>query len=253
MARQNGIFKITGTIGDITFYKSKDGYLVREKGTLDARRIANDPAFQRTRENGQEFGRAGKAGKTFRAALRPLLTNVKATTIASRLTQIMMKVIQADAVSERGLRNVIDGEVAFLQGFEFNESGKLATTLHAPYSSQINRVSGEMQITIPAFNAIDMLTAPQGATHFKVVSGAAEIDFENEMFENTSQATAMLPLSADPLTPEISHTLMMPANSTHPLFLALAIEFYQQVNGSMYALKNGSYNPLAIINLNGDV
>lgn len=52
MARQKSIIKLDGTIGDITFYKSKDGYLAREKGGVPADRIRNDPAFQRTRENG---------------------------------------------------------------------------------------------------------------------------------------------------------------------------------------------------------
>jgi hypothetical protein len=61
MARQKGIIKLDGTVGGITFYKSKDGYLAREKGGVSADKIANDPNFQRTRENGEEFGRAGKA------------------------------------------------------------------------------------------------------------------------------------------------------------------------------------------------
>ena len=52
MAQQKGIIKLDGTIGGITFYKSKDGYLAREKGGVSADRIANDPNFQRTRENG---------------------------------------------------------------------------------------------------------------------------------------------------------------------------------------------------------
>ena len=58
MARQKGLIKLDGTIGGITFYKSKDGYLAREKGGVCADRIAKDPNFQRTRENGEEFGRA---------------------------------------------------------------------------------------------------------------------------------------------------------------------------------------------------
>jgi len=50
MAQQKSILKLKGTIGGITFYKSKDGYLAREKGGVDASRIANDPGFARTRE-----------------------------------------------------------------------------------------------------------------------------------------------------------------------------------------------------------
>ena len=72
--------------------------MAREKGGIDASRIASDPAFQRTREKGSEFGRAGKAGKTLRTALRELLINSADGRMVSRLTQRMVKVIQADLV-----------------------------------------------------------------------------------------------------------------------------------------------------------
>ena len=73
MAKQRGIIKLEGTIGDITFQKTQDGYLAKEKSSIPASRIATDPAFQRTRENNAEFGRAGKAGKVLRNALRGAL------------------------------------------------------------------------------------------------------------------------------------------------------------------------------------
>ena len=252
MAHQKGIIKIEGTIGDITFYKSKDGYLVREKGGVDAKRIATDPAFQRTRENGMEFGRAGKAGKMLRAALRPLLTNTKTTTTVSRLTQMMMKVIQADKVSERGQRNVIDGESELLTGFEFNSGGTLSTTVHAPYTAGIDRLTGELTLEIPPFIPVNMLSAPPGTTHYKIISGAAEINFEAESFVNAMQSTAILPYDGVE-TLLVSHLHALTANSTFPLFLALGVEFYQDINGTTYALKNGAHNPLAIIKVNGGV
>ena len=131
MAQQKGILPLKGTIGNITFYKSKDGYLAREKGGVEGGRIATDPAFQRTRENGAEFGRAGKAGKLMRNAIRSLLQNATDSKTTSRLTKEMLKVIQADAVNPRGQRNVIDGESELLLGFEFNIAGKLdAPSLH---------------------------------------------------------------------------------------------------------------------------
>ena len=54
MARQKGIIKLKGSIGDITFYKSKDGYLAREKGGINKERFLNDPNFnvrERMRQN----------------------------------------------------------------------------------------------------------------------------------------------------------------------------------------------------------
>lgn len=251
MAKQKGIIKLDGTIGGITFYKSQDGYLAREKGGVSAEKIANDPNFQRTRENGEEFGRAGKAGKLLRNSIRAMLQNASDSRMVSRLTAEMVKVIQEDITNNRGLRNVIDGEAELLEGFEFNRNGKLGTTLYAPFTGNIDRVAGTLTATIPSFVPINMIAAPGGTTHFKVVSAGTEIDFENETFVMDSQASAILPWDAT-ATAALSLANAVTANSTHPLFLALGVEFYQEVNGQMYSLKNGSYNPLALIKVDGN-
>jgi hypothetical protein len=252
MARQKGIIKLKGTIGDITFYKTQDGHLAREKGGIDASRIASDPAFQRTRENGSEFGRAGKAGKLLRTALRPLLINSADGRMVSRLTQAMVKVIQADLVSDRGLRNVIDGEAELLFGFEFNIRGKLGTSLYAPFVATIDRVAGEISVDIASFIPSNMISAPSGTTHFKIISGGAEVDFEAETFVVATSETAILPWDATP-TAVINQVNAVTAASTKPLFLALGVEFYQQINGTMYPLKNGAFNPLSVAKVDSGV
>lgn len=250
MAKQKGIIKLDGTIGGITFYKSQDGYLAREKGGVSGDRIANDPNFQRTRENGEEFGRAGKAGKLLRNSIRAMLQNASDSRMVSRLTQKMVEVIQEDATNPRGQRNVIDGEAELLEGFEFNISGKLGTTLYATYTSTIDRVAGTLAVSIPAFVPLNMIAAPGGATHFKIVSAGTEIDFENETFVVATSETAVLPWDTT-TTALINLSNAVTANSTHPLFLALGIEFYQEVNGQMYPLKNGAFNPLALVKVSG--
>jgi hypothetical protein len=250
MARQKGIIKLKGTIGDITFYKTQDGHLAREKGGIDASRIASDPAFQRTRENGSEFGRAGKAGKILRTALRALLLNSADGRMVSRLTQQMIKVLQADVTSVRGLRNIIDGEAELLAGFEFNIRGKLGTSLFAPYVATIDRATGVIEVTLAPFIPVNMIASPNGTTHFKIISAGAEVDFEAETFVVENSETAILPWDSV-ATAVITQTNTVTPASTKPLFLMLGIEFYQQVNGTMYPLKNGAFNPLAIAKVSG--
>ena len=251
MAKQKGIIKLDGTIGGITFYKStQDGYLAREKGGVSAEKIATDPAFQRTRENGEEFGRAGKAGKLLRNAIRAMLQNASDSRMVSRLTQKMVEVVQADATNPRGQRNVIDGEAELLQGFEFNINGKLGTTLYAPYTSTIDRVAGTLEASIPSFVPLNMIAAPGGTTHFKIISAGAEIDFENETFVMDANESTILAWDTT-ATAVLTLTNTVTANSTKPLFLALGIQFYQQVNGQMYPLKNGAYNALSLVKVSG--
>ena len=219
MPKQTGIIKLKGTIGGISFYKTSDGHLAREKGGVDANRIANDPAFQRTRENGSEFGRAGKGGKVLR-----------------------------DTTNDRGLRTIQDGDLNLLEGFEFNLNGKLGATLFAAFTKDFDRVSGDATLNIAAFSPTVRIAAPVGTTHFKVVMGASELDFVNETSTFENDETAILPYSAADTAP-IALTAALTANSTLPVVQILGVEFYQEVNGQMYVLKNGAYNALSVVTI----
>lgn len=250
MAKQKGIVKLQGTIGDITFFKTEDGYMARENAPVSADRIANDPAFQRTRENNAEFGRAGKATKTLRNAVRTLLQYAKDSRVTSRLTTEMVKVVKADTSSPRGMRNVIDGEAELLQGFDFNVNAKLGTTIYAPYTTVIDRVAGNLSIAAPSFIPAESIAAPAGTTHFKIVSMGAEVDFEHETFITDSKESAVLSWDST-ATAALNLVNAVTANSTHPLFLLLGIQFFQLVNGVNYPLKNGAFNALSLVKVSG--
>jgi hypothetical protein len=145
---------------------------------------------------------------------------------------------------------VIDGEAELLTGFEFNIRGKLGTSLFAPFGANIDRAAGEISVYLASFIPSNMIAAPSGTTHFKIISAGSEIDFEAETFVSTNSETAILPWDTTP-TAAINHVNLVTANSTKPLFLALGVEYYQQVNGTMYPLKNGSFNPLSLVQISG--
>ncbi|WP_055435792.1 hypothetical protein [Lacinutrix algicola] len=245
MARQTGIIKLKGTIGDISFYKSADGHLARSKGGVDKNRIANDPAFQRTRENGSEFGRAGKGGKVIRNAIRVLLQNAKDKRVVSRLTKSLVAVTKTDGVNERGLRTIEDGDMNTLLGFEFNANGKLGATLFTPYVTTYDRATGDVDVDVVAFAPTVRIAAPGGTTHYKLVMGAAELDFVNEASVFESAETAILPYDSAN-TAAINLAVTLTAASVLPVIQVVGIEFYQAVNGQMYPLKNGAFNALSV-------
>jgi hypothetical protein len=134
MARQNGLIKIKGTLDNVSFYKTKDGDLARMKTSVDGKRIANDPAFVRTRENGAEFGSSAKAGKLTRDNLRPISMNATDGRVVARMTKIMTDIKNLDTTSVRGQRNVgvamaTAQAKALLKGFEFNNDAMLSSML----------------------------------------------------------------------------------------------------------------------------
>jgi len=252
MAQQRGIIKLAGTIGNITFYKTQDGYLAKEKTSLDATRIATDPNFVRTRENGAEFGHAAKVGAVLRMAFRTVILTNKDSRMVSRLTQRMIAVVYADESSVRGQRNIMDGETELVEGFQFNLKAPLGTTLNTPYTTSIDRVTGTLKVEVPIFVPSNIINAPAGATHFKFISGGSAIDFEKHLFVTDSHESEMMPLSSAP-TALIELSNKVPLASIHPLFLVFGIEFYQSVNGKNYPLRNGAFNALSVVKVSGGV
>jgi len=250
MARQVGLLKLKGTLDDLTFFKTMDGHLAKMKSAIPANRIATDPVFQRTRENGAEFGAAGKAGKLIRSGLKAYLQNASDTKLPSRLVQTLMMVIQGDVTNPRGQRTVTAGALQELAGFDFNINGKLSTSVFAPYAATIDRPTGKLTVNIPSFIPINMITAPAGATHFKLVSAGLEVDFVGGTYVVDTQESAVLPWDNN-ATAVINLIDSVTAASTHPLFLALGIAFYQQVNGAQYPLKSGAFNALAFVKVLG--
>ncbi|ANE51568.1 hypothetical protein [Flavisolibacter tropicus] len=246
MAKQASIIELQGTIGNITFVKTQDGFRARKAARVSAATIASSAGFQRTRENMAEFGHAGTTGRVLRQAFSILLKNAKGKRVTSRLLKEMMKVVKADTVNPRGLRNVVDGELGFLQGFEFNNSADLKTTLAALYTTSINRATGLMTVNIPALVPTETIKAPEGATHYRVVCGGAEIDFKAETYTADFEESPYLPWTATTAA-ALSLTANVTPASELPLFLVMGLQFFQEVNGTYYALKTGEFNALSIV------
>lgn len=247
MAKQKGIFKVRGTLGDASFYKSRDGYLVREKSSLDGKRILHDPAFARTRENNAEFARAAQSGKLIRQAFRLLLMSARDARMVSRLTRELMICLRMDENHSRGER-IPDDYIGRLEGFDFNINGKLSTTVYVPYSVTADQATGNAAINMEAYSATATIVAPEGTTHYQLRAAAATIDFQASAFEVQAAEDAVLPFDA---TPQEAKTLTMQltASSTACLLVAFGITFSQEVNGEYYPLKNGAFNALSLVSV----
>lgn len=249
MPKQKGVFKLRGKMDDFSFYQSKDGYIVRMRGGVDGERIKKDPAFARTRENGNEFGRAAVYGKLLRTALRSVVSKVKDGRATGRLHRQMVKVIQSDMINARGLRSLSNGDISLLKGFDFNENGKLGSTVYFPFSVTMDRAAGEVKISIPDFIAEGEVMSPSGASHLRLVGGVAEIEPSGLTSKSGSEASSWIPIDAA-TTPALDLNMTITANTTDQLYVVFGVEFGQEVNSDIYLLRNGAFNALQIVDTN---
>ena len=248
MAKLNGILKIEGTLDNLTFYKSADGHMVRTKGGVSKKRIMNDPAFIRTRENGAEFGKSANAGKMLRMAVGSMVFKAKDPKLSSRLLQVMSKIKNLDTVSVRGERNVsegiltLEGQLA-LRGFDFNNRAALQSVLATPYV--LDTTTGA--VVLADFTPGAELRFPAGATHFSMRSAFVKLDFVTGISDVTFSNVVNLPIDFTTATQTLTPT-GEPMGAGTQLYLIL-IEFFQEMNGVSYPLKNGAFNVLNVLDV----
>jgi hypothetical protein len=248
MAKQTGIIKLKGKIGDLSFYKTKDGHLAREKGGVEADRIKNDPAFARTRENGLEFGSSATSGKLTRDSLRPIAQSASDNRVVARMTKLMSQIKNLDLTSVRGQRKVgvaIAGAPAkaLLKGFEFNKNALLGSILYKPWAV----VTATGVITIPGLIPVTDITFPTGATHVSLTGCYGNLNYATGVTDVKLSNVVNLPINGAATAVTLTPT-SVPVGTGAKVYL-LKIEFFQMVNGVQYSLKNGAYNALRIIDV----
>lgn len=246
MAKNRSLIKVVGTLDDLTFYKGKEGYIVRMKGGVSKSRILKDPAFQRTRENGTEFGHVARMGKLLRHSIVGMLQDAKDGRLTSRLTQALAGVKNEDLTSDRGERNVATGLTtvpgrAALKGFNFNGDAPLDSVLLLNYG--LDTTSGE--ITLEDFSPALHIAAPQGATHLSLTSGVLNLDFDTELKDFEISPVSNMAIDAPASTVSLTPAAM-PTGTGNELFF-LKISFFQEVNGVQYSLRNGAFNALQLV------
>jgi len=257
MAQQRGIFRIKGTLGGVTFYRSGGDDLARQSGGVDAERIQSDPAFQRTRENMAEFGASALVGKALRLGLTGLGKSFRDHRYVARIVKIM-KAINGRGTGLRGQRSFdIVPNSDLLLGFEFNQSSVLAGAFNAPYTLVTTVPRDQATMTVADFNTDAYINAPEGATHFRLVCAIATLSkysyntlvgqYEPSTADQNSlgaiATSAEIPLggmvgSSTVLNPQLAGSPTLAADVA--LIVCAGIEFLQQLNSQFYLLGSGN-------------
>ncbi|SFU01981.1 hypothetical protein SAMN04489724_3352 [Algoriphagus locisalis] len=243
MAKQTGIITLKGPVGRLSFYKTRDGYLAREKGGVEKSRIMNDPRYARTRENIREFTDNANSSKLLRDALRPVISKIGDTRLNLRITRAMMKVLKADLVNVRGDRKVREGDWNLMKDMEMNAASSLGSTLFFDISQ--SDTAAAFEIGLPAYTPQDLIAIPEGATHYRITATGVGLDFEQGTRSLVSASTGSITV----LNPALPQTLTVDKtqlSGTHFVFV-LSVEFIQQVNSVEYSLNNGAHNAAKIL------
>lgn len=260
MAKQSGLMRYNGTIGNVRHFKIKglQGDFAGLVGGPTGEQVLNDAVFERTRENMNEFGGSAKAGKSVRVALSQVIKQMSDPQMTGRLTAVMKKINLEDQTEARGYRAIlISTQRQYLQGFAFDKRVSFEGIFNTPYSFEQNAARNEGTLTVPAFNPVNLINAPAGATHFRLINALAcvsdfafnsttgtyePLDAENNELSDVKYSDYIELLSPVSNTIELAAALPgSPTISTDASVLfCIGIEFYQQVGPNYYLFNSGN-------------
>jgi len=259
MARQKGHVKYVGTIGDIRHFKIKGqkGYFAGLVGGPTGDQVASAPAFERTRENMNEFGGSAKAGRSVRLVSSSVLGKMSDSQLTGRLTGVMKKINLEDQSEPRGYRAILISEQRqYLKGITFNKNANFDSCFKASADLVKNVKRGIADYSVAAFNPMDGINAPAGATHFRLIFGLGVLsDFAYNATSDTYEPInadnhelsaitysdyldLYAPVPETVLNADVDTADPIPADCT--IMAVAGIEFFQKVGENYYSFASGN-------------
>lgn len=237
MARQKGLFKVTGTLGDVNFYVIKGvGYARKAGGGFNGEAIRNHENMHRVRENANEFGKCSSVKKSFRLALMPFLKGYKQAKLHARMMSLFTSIKALDAVSDLGNRTVSKGLNTvkgrrLLRSFEITPKHNMlqAVLEHSTFNWSLQ------QLRISRLD-ISHYPYPKTATHVGLTLGVLDFNFDNLNASLTTSSTYFMELSDTSTSFNIGTDTV-----SIPEFVGIAIlrlQFYEIIEGEAYGLNN---------------
>ena len=266
MARiKNDLFKLTGTLGGLSFSQDEKGTIVKQKATVSKNRIMTNPRSKGTRDNMMELGGASMAAKVLRLAFLRNKKELGDRYFSGRLTGAMRLVVGLGE-GLRGQRKLdIRKNGGLLEGFEFINVRPLVSSIGGiKEKPTLNSARNEVYWTSPTLNRKEQITAPKDATHFRLMLGAATVS----NYEYSTDGKEYLPLEpkfrsngvfveSEPIALKqktilpVSLSLKLTEDIAVPeevaVVCAVGVSFLRNVNGEMFGIeKTGGMRILGV-------
>lgn len=151
MARLNGPLKITGSLGNLSFYNmiGVEHTIVREKGGATKEDIEKKPQFEMTRLQNKEFRGRATGSKFVMWALDQHKT-VANFNFAGPINALLKHIQDLDPVNNKGERSILLTHYPrLLEGFEFNRTHSFSAFVRHPLQSSVDTSTLTATIDIP--------------------------------------------------------------------------------------------------------
>lgn len=168
MAKQQGQFKFTGTIGNLTGWRDKNGvYHVKTKSSLNKEKIMRYPSMAGQRKAMDYFGLASTTASEIRRSLQPLINQFADKQLQDRLTKLCAKMLQRSHPEECPKTYDFSALTEKIEGIRLRKEACVFQFASETILEVSDADEGWLDLSIGNWNIPDALIEKAGATHLK--------------------------------------------------------------------------------------
>ena len=170
MARVNGIFNLTGSLQNVSFYtmKGSDKVYARSKGGPTSRRMKVGPEFELVRKHQVEWKGCVLFSREFRALLGSVY-RMRDYNVSPGLNGIAKRIIKLDTEHTIGERSILLSKSReTFEGFNLNRGFPFNSVFRTSLQVETDKKQGRMVVKIPRIVTANDLYNVQNLPYFRL-------------------------------------------------------------------------------------
>ncbi|MFY0483905.1 hypothetical protein ACI6PS_15005 [Flavobacterium sp. PLA-1-15] len=243
MAKNIGLIKFTGKLGNLSGRETEYGNIISTPGGFKGERIKTEERYAVTRQLGSEFGRCAKISSQLYNALHFYLQTIPFPHLYGSVQAQITNIKNCDAISPKGERSFKAGletvqGMKMLQGFSFNPKRNLRSGMMQHYAVDLPKG----QMTLPNFDA-SRVYFPKGAEKLGLQLVLLRLDTELPLC--TMETSPLTLVGRNDASNTITLEAVVPEGEGI-LIALLYFSFCTVTDGEVYFLKD-AYNVLEVV------
>ena len=253
MAKVHGPLRLSGTIGEITFYFRNGKWFARQKSSLKKERVKTDPKFKRSMENMSEFGITASITKEIWHHLPKPWRAFRDPYSYVRYKAKVYEIIK-HGPGNRGQKDWMPAIVPRnWNSFQFNAHNYFGTSCRPDLSSTWDPISSVLTLSLPLLVEELYTNPPAGSTHAKLTFAGLILrpyiyhtinkkwdpatEWQNHFINHTDLEFSLRDGTPLPPTLSLSFASTQGLPNGYSIQALLGITFMQEIGGTTYPLK----------------
>ena len=204
----------------------------------------NTNVHEASLKTNNEFSMASNRARIIRDILNPVIRGYYDGAMINRFTCAVAEAIRSNDSLPIGYRDIQDGRLSLLQGFEFNQHSVFSDYCKVVIQTEVTAAG--FKLTMPAFIPLEKMAFPFDASHCTMKVLVSTLDLSAQRFSYCCLKELLIPAS-NKLIPAVEWHLNENFPAQGLMLVTVSLNYSEKCLGEMVSLNRPKLNPCQLL------